>query len=118
MRTRGQWGDSIAPVMPVSPHKSLHGGSRSGHTLGSRMKSPHLPGRTGMSIGFETSEIQLRKLCDRLQGMSDEDLIQFGRTLRRLKAHRVSSVPDGVGKLADARAGWRRGHPRGTNPAK
>ena len=43
-----------------------------------------------MSIGFESPEIQLRKLRERLQQMSDEELIHFGRTHRRLKASRVA----------------------------
>jgi hypothetical protein len=35
-------------------------------------------------IGFESEEVQLRKLRDRLRTMSDEELTQFGRSLRNL----------------------------------
>jgi hypothetical protein len=56
-----------------------------------------------MSIGFESEEVQRKKLRERLQAMSDEELIRYGRALRRVKAHRVSGVPDRVDELAEAR---------------
>jgi hypothetical protein len=46
-------------------------------------------------IGFESEEVQLRKLRDRLRTMSDEELIQFGESLRNLcRVKRVSATPD------------------------
>ena len=62
-------------------------------------------------IGFESDEVRLRKLRERLQAMSDEELIRFGRMLRSI-LHRVSGVPDKVDELGEARAEWRRRHPR------
>ena len=62
-------------------------------------------------IGFESDEVRLRKLRERLQAMSDEELIRFGRALRRIP-YRVSRVPDKVDQLAEARAEWRRRHPK------
>ncbi len=47
------------------------------------------------AIGFESEEVQLRKLRERLRLMSDEELIQFGKECRNLvRAKRVSSSPD------------------------
>jgi hypothetical protein len=65
-------------------------------------------------IGFESEEVRLRKLRERLQAMSDE-LIRYGRMLRRIP-HRVSGVPDKVDQLAEARAEWRRRHPTDAKP--
>jgi hypothetical protein len=62
-------------------------------------------------IGFESDQVRLRKLRERLQAMSDEELIRFGRMLRSLP-HRVSGVPDTVDQLAEARAEWMRRHPK------
>ena len=62
-------------------------------------------------IGFESDEVRLRKLREPLQAMSDEELIRFGRALRRIR-YRVSGVPDKVDQLAEARAEWRRRHPK------
>jgi len=62
-------------------------------------------------ITFESDEVQLRKFRERLQKMSDQELIDFGRTLGRMPK-RVSGVPDPFNKLAEARAEWLRRHPR------
>jgi hypothetical protein len=64
-----------------------------------------------MSIGFESPEIQLRKFREKLQAMTDEELIRFGLMLRR-RPKRVSGVPDTINRLAEARMEWRRRHPR------
>ena len=65
-----------------------------------------------MSIAFESEEVQLRKLRERLCLMSDEELIQFGKTVRRLSAPRVGVTPDPwKAQLQEARAEWRRRHP-------
>jgi hypothetical protein len=66
-----------------------------------------------MSIGFESPEIQLRKFRERLQQMTDHELIDFGRSLGRAPK-RVSGVPDIFNRLAEVRAEWRRRHPRRT----
>jgi len=63
-------------------------------------------------IGFESDDVRLRKLRERLQAMSDEELIHFGRALGKIP-YRVSGVPDKVDELAEARAEWRRRHPKG-----
>jgi hypothetical protein len=47
-----------------------------------------------MSISFESPEIQLQKLRERLRLMSDEELIKFGKTVRTLSAPRVGVVND------------------------
>ena len=56
-------------------------------------------------IGFESEEVQLRKLRDRLRTMSDEELIQFGKSLRNIcRVKRVSATPDNFEKqLREAR---------------
>jgi hypothetical protein len=41
------------------------------------------PGAT-MSISFESEEIILKKLRERLRRMTDEELIRFGKEVRRL----------------------------------
>jgi hypothetical protein len=65
-------------------------------------------------IGFESEEVQLRKLRDRLRTMSDEELIQFGRSLRNLcRFKRVSATPDNFEvQLKEAREKWRRRYPK------
>lgn len=62
-------------------------------------------------IQFESDEVQLRKFRDKLQAMSDQELIDFGRALGRVPK-RVSSVPDTFNRLAEARMEWRRRHPK------
>ena len=63
-------------------------------------------------IGFESEEVQLKKLREQLRAMSDAELIRFGKALRRLESERVSGVPDRIDRLEEARAEWRRRHPR------
>ena len=66
-----------------------------------------------MSIAFESDEIALRNLRERLRQMSDEELIKFGKTVRSLSAPpRVGVTPDPwKAQLLEARAEWRRRHP-------
>lgn len=47
-----------------------------------------------MSIAFESDEVQLQKLRERLRQMSDDELIKFGKTVLGLSGPRVSPVPD------------------------
>jgi len=70
--------------------------------------------RETQMIGFESEEVRLRKFRERLRTMGDEELIQFGLALRRIP-WRVSGVPDPFDQLAEARAEWRRRHPKSTS---
>ena len=66
-----------------------------------------------MSIAFESDDIALHKLRERLRQMSDEELIKFGKTVRGLSAPRVGVTPDPwKAQLREARAGWRRRYPK------
>jgi hypothetical protein len=62
-----------------------------------------------MSIGFESEEVQLRKLRERLREMSDAELIQFGKAARKLTGSRVSGVTNSFERqLIEAREEWKR----------
>jgi hypothetical protein len=67
-----------------------------------------------MSIAFESTEVQLQKLRERLRLMSDAELIKFGKQVRsRLSKPRLSVSPDPWRtQLQEARAEWRRRHPK------
>jgi hypothetical protein len=66
-----------------------------------------------MSIAFESQDVQLQKLRERLRQMTDEELIKFGKMVRGLSAPRVSVTPDPwKAQLNEARAEWRRRHPK------
>lgn len=52
------------------------------------------PGGRGMPIAFESNEQPLQKLRERLRKMSDDELIKFGKDVRRLSEPRVSVTPD------------------------
>ena len=78
---------------------------------------PTSAGETGNvtpeGIAFESPEVQLQKLRERLCQMSDEELIKFGKQVRALSAPRVSVTPDPwPAQLEEARAEWRRRHPK------
>ena len=63
------------------------------------------------SIAFESAEVELAKLRERLRNMSDNALIRFGKMVRGLSAPRVSVTPDPWKvQLLEARAEWRRRH--------
>ncbi len=55
-----------------------------------------------MSISFESEEIVLNKLRERLRRMTDEELIKFGKDVRRLAENPFQR------QLEEARAEWRR----------
>lgn len=74
------------------------------------MEAPPLPRRLGM-LQFESNEVQLKKFRERLRAMTDQELIDYGRRLGRIP-RRVSGVPDPFDGLAEARAEWRRRHPK------
>jgi hypothetical protein len=64
-------------------------------------------------IAFQSDEEQLQNLRERLRTMSDEELIRFGKQVRGLSTPRVSITPDPwKAQLAEARAEWRRRHPK------
>jgi hypothetical protein len=66
-----------------------------------------------MSIAFESEELQLEKLRERLRQMSDDELIKFGKMVRGLSEPRVSITPDPWKAQSEAaRAEWRRRHPK------
>ena len=59
-------------------------------------------------IGFESDEVSLHKLRQRLQNMTDEELIKFGKSVAEL-----SKGPTGIAnpfkrQLDEARAEWKR----------
>src|SRR5215470_17412508 len=54
---------------------------------------PHLCRETGMSIAFESSEVELQKLRERLRLMSDEELVKFGKQVRSLSEPKSASLP-------------------------
>jgi hypothetical protein len=53
-------------------------------------------------IGFESDEAILQKLRERLRSMTDEDLIKFGKDVRRLAENPFQR------RLELARAEWKR----------
>jgi len=63
-------------------------------------------------IAFESSEVQLQKLRERLREISDDELIAFGKMVKGLSGPRVSHVLDPWrAQPEEARAEWRRRHP-------
>ena len=63
-------------------------------------------------IAFDPPEAQLQKLRERLRQMSNDELIKFGKDVRKLSGPRVSVTPDPWKTQMDqARAEWRRRHP-------
>src|SRR6516162_4185233 len=64
-------------------------------------------------IAFESPEVQLQKLRERLRLMSDEELVKFGKMVRGLAQPRVSVMPDPwKEQLQEARAEWSAGIPK------
>ena len=55
-----------------------------------------------MAIDFQSDEEVLRKLRDKLRRMSDEELIKFGKEVRRLAENPFQR------RLEQARAEWKR----------
>jgi len=55
-----------------------------------------------MSIAFDSDEIVLNKLRERLRKMTDEELIRFGKEVRRLAENPFQR------QLDEARAEWKR----------
>ena len=55
-----------------------------------------------MAISFQSDEEVLRKLRDRLRKMTDEELIRFGKEVRRLAENPFQK------QLEEARREWKR----------
>jgi uncharacterized protein HemY len=55
-----------------------------------------------MAISFQSDEEVLRKLRDKLRKMTDEELIRFGKEVRRLAENPFQR------QLEEARAEWKR----------
>ena len=55
-----------------------------------------------MSISFQSEEIVLNKLRERLRRMTDEELIKFGKEVRKLAENPFQK------QLEEARAEWKR----------
>jgi hypothetical protein len=55
-----------------------------------------------MAISFQSDEEVLRKLRDKLRKMSDQELIKFGKEVRRLAENPFKR------QLDEARAEWKR----------
>ena len=55
-----------------------------------------------MAISFQSEEEVLRKLRDKLRKMTDEELIRFGKDVRRLAENPFQR------QLDEARAEWKR----------
>jgi hypothetical protein len=65
------------------------------------------------SIAFESEEVTLAKLRERLRQMSDEELIKFGKQVRALAAPRIGVTHDPwPAQLRLAREEWRRRYPK------
>ncbi len=60
-----------------------------------------------MAISFQSDEELLRKLRERLRRMSDEELIKFGKDVRRLAENPFTR------QLAEARTEWKRRKDKG-----
>jgi hypothetical protein len=55
-----------------------------------------------MAISFQSDEEVLRKLRDKLRKMTDEELVRFGKEVRRLAENPFQR------QLYEARAEWKR----------
>src|SRR6266699_1707613 len=99
-----------APVSTLSyfPSKCQEkiGRTKRGHR--SKIRFPVAPPGAMMSIGFDSDEIILEKVRERLRRMTDEELIRFGKDLRKLAENPFQR------KLDEARAEWKRRRPSGT----
>jgi len=58
-------------------------------------------------IGFESDEAILQRLRERLRSMTDEELIEFGKTVRGLSAGPTGTSNPFKQQLDEARAEWK-----------
>jgi len=64
-------------------------------------------------VAFESNEVTLQRLRERLRTMTDQELLAFGKMVRSLTEPRVSVTPGPwKAQLQKAWAEWRRRHPR------
>jgi hypothetical protein len=64
-------------------------------------------------IGFDSEDVTLRKLREQLEQTTDDELVTFGKYARSLAGLRISGTGDPYKvKLEEARAEWKRRHPR------
>jgi hypothetical protein len=54
-----------------------------------------------MSIAFDSDEVVLSKLCEKLSKMTDEELIRFGKEVRRLAENPFQKQLDESGVETD-----------------
>jgi hypothetical protein len=66
------------------------------------MQFPVAPPGATMAISFQSDEEVLRNLRDKLRKMTDEELIRFGKKVRRLAENLFQR------QLDEARAEWKR----------
>jgi hypothetical protein len=59
-------------------------------------------------IGFESDEAILHKLRERLRRMTDEELIEFGKTVSKLSEGPTGTSNPFKRQLEEARAEWKR----------
>jgi hypothetical protein len=59
-------------------------------------------------IGFESDEAILHKLRERLRSMTDEELIEFGKTVSKLSEGPTGTSNPFKRQLEEARAEWKR----------
>jgi hypothetical protein len=67
-------------------------------------------------MSIEMTGFSVAELLVRLRKMSDAELVRFGRAAKDMCAHDARSgktpIPDYVEQLVEARAEWRRRHPK------
>ena len=71
-------------------------------SVNAKMEFPVAPPGATMAISFQSDEEVLRKLRDKLRKMSDEELIRFGREVKKLAENPFQR------QLEEARAEWKR----------
>ena len=59
-------------------------------------------------IGFESEEVTLQKLRERLRNMSDTELVQFGKIVSKLSAGPTGTSNPFKRQLEEARSEWKR----------
>src|SRR5258707_14082172 len=70
--------------LPARPYIQDNSRSKTKRIHRSTISSPVAPPGATMAISFQSDEEVLRKLRDKLRKMPDEELIRFGKEVRRL----------------------------------
>src|SRR6266446_6152905 len=84
------------------PGVSAFSNRRTKRPRGGSILFPVAPPGAMMSISFQSEEIVLEKLRERLRRMTDEELIRFGKDVRRLAENPFQR------QLEEARREWKR----------